>query len=445
MKKRTRQKRGRFFSLRKSSFALMISIFLSYSTATSADTDNTIRLLKSGTWGLEANPNPFDIHRSNPKKVHPAVVYIPPRTIIFKSEESPEWLPGYIKVQLHYGHSVHIKKRQKSGNILTPIKNLIEPPPSNTILVHRPIFCLQDSGKLIKYGPTCEQGGNPFGKGWTSTFEKSPRLGFLDLTIKLDEKTRNDLAARGWDQTLASNVEIAKADIEKREEVGDITMLDKTHPRVEFEYKNNNNLFIRCGTEEISEEELTRKWNIKAEASAGARLSSWLSFIESRLGISLEKSTEQNRREIRKEINTTEKSYLFYDATMIESNPDKTSYVVIEKIFECESSPRAQPASKISAIKFQIITPGGTDEPSYEFTNPGDYLNMPENIYSHHSRPIFLSINSAEQYGKVLKNIMDNQGVDINLAHFMLTNMNTACPEKKRQLCANIIKDNELQ
>ena len=129
---------------------------------------------------------------------------------------------------------------------------------------------------------------------------------------------------------------------------------------------------------------------------------------------------------------------------MIESNPDKISSVVIEKIFECESSPRTQPASKISTVKFHISTPGGTDEPSYEFTNPRTYLNMPEEIYSHHSRPIFLSINSPEQYGKVLKEIMNNQDVDINLAHFMLTNMNTACPEKKRQLCASIINNNEL-
>lgn len=445
MKKKMWQKPGGLSLLRKFLFALMGSILLSYSTAVSSDTDDTVQLLLSGTWGLEVNPNLFDMQKANPKKHHPAVVYIPPGTIVFKSEESPEWLEGYIRVQLHYGHWVHIKKIQESDSILTSIKNLIEPPPSNTVLVHRPLFCLGQTNLLLISESKCNDGKPPLGKGWTSTFKNSRKPKFLELTVTLDEKTKSQIAERGWDPALTQFV-VEQKDIRSLEESGDITMLDKTYPRVEFEYKDDSEYFIKCGTTEISEEDLKEGWNIEAKASVETKLPGWLSFIGSELGIDIGKNIEQNKHETRKteEINTTEASYLFYAATRTESGSNETSDIVVEKVFECKSSPKAEPGDKILTVKFYIETPGENDASVYAFTDPQDYLNMPDKIYEYHHRPVFLSINSVKQYERVLKKIMDEHNVDVHLAHFMLANMNTTCHGgKKRERCAKIIDDNE--
>ena len=448
MKKRMRQKRGRLFSPRKPLFALMTFIFLSYSTAVSADTDNTIRLLRSGTWGLEANPNLFGTQKLNPEKNHPAVVYIPPRTIIFRSEESPKWLPHYIKVQLHYGHWVHINKIYDSHNILAPISKWIEQLPSKTILIHRPLFCLDQTNLLAPPGTKCKQGFEPLGKGWISTFKEDSQTpeSFWNLTINPDEKTKEQIAARGWHQDWTEEFRVATKDIQDLEKNGDITVLDKTHPRVEFEYKRGTEIFIRCGTTEISEEDLRQKSNIKTKAGVEAKLPRWFSWIGGQFGIDIRNSTEQNKREGRKtnEINTTEKSSLFYVATMTRSGSNKTSDILVEKTFECESSPRAQPGRKILTVKFHIFTPGENDKRVFQFTEPEDYLAMPEEIYDHHHRPIFLSINSVKQYDIVLKEIMSKYGTDVNLAHFMLSNMNTTCHGNQRERCAEII-EKELQ
>jgi hypothetical protein len=149
------------------------------------------------------------------------VVYVPPGTIVFSSKPGP--LPNHVSVQLHYGHWVQMEKtlsiKGKPVNLLTAIDGLVEPPPSDTIMVHRSMFCLGQTNRILPPSEQkCNQVGDnlrstvPVGKGWIYKFRPSSKPGWLDLTVRLDEVTKTELTERGLTSEEA-NFEVARNDL----------------------------------------------------------------------------------------------------------------------------------------------------------------------------------------------------------------------------------------
>jgi len=165
--------------------------------------------------------------------------------------------------------------------------------------------------------------------------------------------------------------------------------------------------------------------------------------IKASLGLNLEIGGEAKagtKYEIT--VDTTEKSYLYYTAPMTDPQTNAISTISIEKNFECNQSPNIGPGDRINKVKFTIEKPGSFDDPiKYELRNSDEYLKIPERVCSLCPRPLFVSINSTEQHSKVLQNIIKIWKVDVNLAHFMLSNLNYSCPSIKRKLCGDLIAE----
>lgn len=431
--------------LRPSARFVACVLVLVFVSAHSSWADSGIKLLQYGTWGLSIDRDPF-------KKKFPAVVYVPPGTIVFDSKPGP--LKNYVSVLLHYGHWVQIGKTiEIKGNlvdVLTPIEGLVKPPPSNTIVVHRSILCLGQTNRIEPPPGQCKQVGDdprstiPIGKGWIYTFKQSSKPGWLDLSVRLDEGTKTELLERGL-TPAAANFEVTRRDLDDLESRGYLTVLDKKYPRAVFKYQNKLPVYIQCGQEKVTEKALKGSAKLKAEGGVGFEAPLWarlLSGLKARLGLSVEgEASAESGTTWKISVDTSRASYLYYAATMTETATMKTSNIVIEKVFECRPSPNVGPGNKIISVRFEIEPPDGGDLQEFEFTDPTNYLAVPERLYNHHPRPIFISVNSPEQYETALNKIVDRWDVDIHLAHFMLTNINYSCTSQghTRKKCAELI------
>lgn len=408
-----------------------------------ARADTGVKLLQYGAWGLSVDPEPF-------KGKFPAVIYVPPGTIVFATK--PGSLNNFVSVQLHYGHWVQIEKTQsingKPVEILTPIEGLVESPPSNTIMVHRSILCLDQTNRIAKPPEKCKRVGTnleseiPVGKGWIYTFRPSSKSGWLDLSVRLDEGTKKELQSRGLTPGDA-NFEIARRDVDELERQGYLTTLDKNLPIAVFEYQNRSPVYIECGQKKVTEKALKGSAKLKAEGGVGFEAPLWvrlISGLKGKLGLSAEAGVSaETGTTWTISVDTTKLSYLYYAATMFDSKEKKLSNIIIEKIFECKPPPIQGPGNRMISVRFELEPPDGGDLREFEFTNAADYLPVPEKLYNHQPRPVFLSINSPEQYETALSKVIQTWAVDINLAHFMLANINYSCNGKTRDKCAELI------
>ncbi|MFX0197472.1 MAG: hypothetical protein ACFFCW_15220 [Candidatus Hodarchaeota archaeon] len=406
-----------------------------------------IKMLRYGTWGLSVDPDPF-------KRKYPAVVYLPPGTIVFHSNSSP--LEGYIKVLPHYGHWVQIKEtvtlkgHPEPVEILRPIEGLIAPPPSDTIILHESILCLGQTNRIITPPGKCRMCGDdprttlPLGKGWIYTFAQSTKPDWVDLKLRLDDNTKAEIKDRGLTPKEA-NFDITKRELLDLEKQGYLTMLNRRHPLFEFEYQTRHPVCIQCGQKKITQKTLKASAGLKMEADAGIAAPIWTKFItglKAKLGLKLESEVSG---EVDKTwsitVETTNASYLYYAATMTDTRTKSTSNIFIEKVFECTPSPKIGPGNRILSVRFEIEYPDAPDLVVYEFTNPKEYLPLPDEIFDYHPRPIFLSANTPAQHAAAIRRIIDKWQVNVNLAHFMLANINYSCTGRgnTRQKCADLI------
>jgi len=431
--------------LRTSAILVACLLVLVFAPTHGSWADSKIKLLQYGTWGLSIDPDPF-------KQKFPAVVYVPPGTIVFDSR--PGALRNYVSVQLHYGHWVQIEKTLEiKGNpvdILIPIEGLVQPPPSNTIMVHRSILCLGQTNRIVTPPKKCKQVGNdprstsPVGKGWIYTFKPSSKSGWVDLFIRLDEGTKTELRGRGLTPAEA-NFDVTRSDLVDLERHGYLTMLDKKHPLAVFEYQNRHPVYIQCGQKKVTEKALKASAKVKAEGGVGFAAPLWARLVfglKARLGLTTEVDVSAEAGTTWTiSVDTSKAAYLYYAVTMTETATGKTSNIVIEKVFECRPSPNVGPGNKIISVRFEIEPPDGLDFQEFDFTAPTHYLAVPERLYNHHPRPIFLSVNSPEQYETALNKIIERWNVDIHLAHFILTNINYSCTGRggTREVCAKLI------
>lgn len=410
--------------------------------------DSGIKLFQYGAWGLVVTPDPF-------KNKYPAVIYIPPGTIAFNSK--PGQLKNYVSVQLHYGHWVQIEKKTKiSGknvDVLTPIDGLVKLPPSNTIMVHRSILCLGQTNRIAIPPSKCKQVGDepkstiPVGKGWIYTYENGDNSGWVNLSVRLDDGTKKELLDRNLTPKNA-NFDVTTADLLDLENKGYLTMLDKTYPRAVFEYQNKRPIYIACGQKQVTEKSIKGSAKVKAEGGVGFEAPLWarlVSGLSARLGLTLEaEGSAESGKTWSISVDTSKASYLYYAATMTDPSTGTTSNIVIEKVFECKPSPNIGPGNNILSVRFEVDPPDGVDFQEFEFTEPENYLPVPERLYNHHPRPIFLSVNSPEQYEIALTKIIERWDVSVHLAHFMLANINYSCTGRgnSRKQCAQLIDKN---
>ena len=407
-----------------------------------------VNVLVIGTWGLKPFKDPF-------KERYTAVDYLPPGTIIFETLNSE--LLGYSNIQTHFGHRLLIKDEIESSSSETPVKiyrsieGLVDPPPTNALILHESILCLGQSNRIVTPPGKCKKFGHhamsilPVGKGWIYKFSESTIGKWLQLNVDFNEKTKAELERRGLVPGEA-NFKITKNELYDLEKQGYLTMLNKNHPLVIFEYLNDDPLYIKCGQKKVTKKSLevfikaTAKSEIEAEIPIWMKL---LSGIKASLGIGLEggaEATTGTSYEIT--VDTTEKSYLYYAARMTDTQTKSVSNILIKKIFECNSSPDIGPGDRILSVEFEIESPHETDLPKYKFINADEYLKIPDRICNLSPRPIFLSLNSPKQHSDVLKKIVQEWKVDVNFAHFIISNLNYTCPSRNRELCKELIDEN---
>ena len=139
-----------------------------------------LKIMQHGAWGLSEYEDPF-------LNKFPVVSYLPHGTILFSVEDSPEVLQnyGYRKVLSQYGHKLNIKVQtmlrgtNSKVDVYSPIKNLVNAPPTKSIIFHQPILCLGRANRIIYEPPyVCKKIGEnvqstkPVGKGWIYHFKK---------------------------------------------------------------------------------------------------------------------------------------------------------------------------------------------------------------------------------------------------------------------------------
>jgi len=427
-------------------FISMLFLYLFFVPSTHAT--NEVNVLVMGTWGLKPFKDPF-------KKRYTAVDYLPPGTIIFQTLNSK--LPGYSNIQTHFGHRLLIKDEVESSSSVTPVKTyrplqgLVDRPPTNALILHESILCLGQSNRIVTPPGKCKKFDHhsmsilPVGKGWIYKFSEFTISKWLKLNVEFNEETKAELIRRGLVPEEA-NFKITKNELYDLEKQGYLTMLNKKHPLVIFEYLNDDPLYIKCGQKKVTKKSLDGFIKATAKAEAEAEISNWMKFITGiklSLGIALEAGIEAKAgtsHEIT--VDTRKKSYLYYAATMTDTQTKNISNILIEKVFECIESPNIGPGDRILSVKFEIDSPHETDLLEYEFINADEYLKMPDRICNLCPRPIFLSLNSPKQHSDVLKKIVQEWRVDVNLAHFIISNLNYTCPSRNRDLCKDLIDKN---
>ena len=426
-------------------YALLIVVIYLFSPCFSHA--NEIQILKYGAWGLCYQKDPF-------RNKYPVVSYLPPGSIVFSVEKSP--LKGYIAILSHYGHKLHIKEKiglipnEEPVPILKSIEGIVDAPPSNSIIFHKSILCLSQTNRLVPPNSRCLQLGDdirstlPVGKGWVYSFiEGSKGHRWLDLNVVLDEKTKEELIDRGLSPGEA-NFEVTRAELDRLEKQGFLTILDKKLPPVLIECQTKKPVYIKCGQRQVLEKDLKASLGVKATAEVSAEVPLWaklLSGLKAKLGLTTEATVSGDiTKKWTINVDTTNSSYLYYTATMTDIDTGEVSNILIEKVFECRPSPNIQPGEKINRIVFDIERPGAPDIEEYVFEVSEDYIAVPKGVLDHHPRPIFISVNSPEQHSSVLKKIAEAQNVDVALAHFMLSHINNTCGSKKRNKCKELIE-----
>ena len=409
--------------------AVAVSIFLFSSLLASSAyaQDDQLQILTEGTWGLSIASDPF-------LKRFPATIYVPPGTIIFGSR--PGLVDGYLIVRLHYGHEVQIAVASN----LRSLDNLIDPPPSKTIILHRSILCLKQTNRIATPSGQCEQQATePVGKGWVYNYQQSERKGWVDVSIQLDAQTMDSLNLNTDD----TNFDMLMGDLQRLEKVGSLTLLERKHPVSKFDYDLDNTIYVRCGQGEISETVFGTGVDVNVGANVGSEFS-WFRFVSTRLGLSIQGSAGSTmaERSWTISLDTSERSFLYYPAVMVTDTVQRE--ITVEKVFSCDSGPRIGPGDRIESVKFEVMGRPGIDPEVFHFEEASKYLPVPEELYRYHSRPIFVSANSPEQYERALSRVVEEHSVDIHLAHFMLANINYSCAQTQRVDCADLVDDPDL-
>jgi len=406
-------------------------------------------ILKSGSWALSPVHDLF-------KKRYPVVAYLPPGTIIFESKQHGI-MKDYIEVLTHYGHKVLIKQyivrnKKKIRNIL-PFSSIVKPPKigNNKFIIHEDILCLneQDRIKLEKercfFSKNSNKSAPKLGKGWIYSFEKKKGTkNWLILKAHLDTSTKDKIRNYGLEPVNA-NFDISEDELSSYEESGYITLLNKNMPLVEFIYKKDSEFFLKCGLEKVDtkyiQSKLSTSLSTETKKTNAIKLLSWITGVN--IGVSADAGVGTDN-ETKVSINTKEKSYLFYDVIMKDRGSEEENLITIRKDFTCTSGASNKPGLDITDITFSINPNDATDTENYVFSDSKIILNTPEKVKKIIGRPVFFSVNSSVQQNSVLKYIMQEYEVSMQMAHFMLTNMNYTCKSgrngKVRSRCLKLYK-----
>ena len=380
--------------------------------------DGNVEFLVEGTWGLSMDRDPF-------KKRFPATTYVAPGTILFGSQDGR--MDNYLTARLHYGHQVQIAESSKRRSL----DGLIDPLPSNTIILHSSILCLKQTNRIVKPPGECARKKPVAGRGWVYRFQ-SVREGWVNISTVLGRETMEDLDVSEAD----TNFDVSMDDLKSLEKQGYLTLLNRTHPASRF-YYDDNERFIKCGTTEIKEDisSIGAGADIRATAKIG-----FLKFVLGGFGASVEGSvaSKSEKKEITIELDTSKQSHHFYAAHMVTEGSEAPRMIRIEKTFSCKSG-TSLPGDRIERVRFEITNEPGTDPTIYPFEKASDFLPVPDGMYKYHSRPIFISANSPRQFERALGNIVAEHRVDVHLAHFMLSNINYSCSQEQRDDCACLI------
>jgi len=217
-------------------------------------------------------------------------------------------------------------------------------------------------------------------------------------------------------------------------------MLDKNYPIVEFE-TTENALFIECGQNELSEKTLGVAASVGVSGAVGGEVPVWTRFItglKASLKLEEEVKADATKSTVYKinGLNTLDISYLSYQVTMIDhSDPARDSklYIIVEKEFDCRQSPKVEPGDRIRRVTFRFYNPDDPDPDVVKFQNAGDVLPVPDELFQYFERPVFISINSPQQQTETIGRLMPELPVaDINMAFFVLENLNSSCKIKFR-------------
>ena len=211
-------------------------------------------------------------------------------------------------------------------------------------------------------------------------------------------------------------------------------MLNRSHPLVRFERLQKQGVLVQCGQKLFDEDELREQIRAAAVAEISAEFP-WVarivSFISAKLGLKLEaEASAANTTKRTITIDLTKSSYLFDSYWMTDTATGRNSIILIEKEYDCEATTQPRPGDRIQRIRFTITREeieADKQETIIDLRDATSYLPVPEDVISEIPRPVFISINSPEHHDRVVRALMKKWLIDINLAQFIVSEINYAC------------------
>ena len=426
----------------KNNKIIILSMVLYITIGYTISSSEEIYFLQFGRWGVSDQPDPFI-------GAHPRITLVPAGSIIFDVNDGAN--ERYKSVLTHLGFRTQIinKLKDDEPEAFIPIAKLITQPPSNTIIFHKSILCLGQTNPIVGPPYKCNSmsknsiSTEPIGQGWIYTYKKKGVRDRVLLKTVLTAETKKDIEDRGWDPSEAE-FPATLQDLHSLEKEGYLTILNKKLPVFTFESITENAFYLKCGQKKVSKKNFDKIFSGKINANLTVGfpvLARLFSFLSAKVDAEAEASTSQKEEdEVIIEVDTTKQSYMYEFFNMVENNTDKdTTVIVVEKQFECDTSKASGLGDRIISVTYRITRPGEIDPEIYEFNKPDKILIRPNEIFDHHTRPVFLSINSPEQYHEALRNIVKEEKVDQVLANFMIATMNYGCTGKKIDRCRDII------
>ncbi|WP_423909691.1 hypothetical protein [Candidatus Spongiihabitans sp.] len=400
---------------------------------------NSDGILREGSWVLSPYPDPFN-------NKYPVVGYLPTGTIILESKPH-DVMKKYNEVLTHFGHRVLVQKtvniQGRSRQSVAPFKGVVMPPKegNNKLILHKNILCLNEQDRIKVENERCRfkkeinaeqlEGSTPkIGKGWIYSFKpKEDSSDWFWLEAQLDDSTKNTIESYGLD-VVSANFSISKAELNHYENLGYITLLNKEMPLMEFEYMPDTLFYLECGLENVNkkyiEGKLGGRVGVNRESQAAKIINSFI-----KVDVGAEGSVGVDNETI-VTISTKNNSYLFYNVIMRERGNEEESVIKVRKDFNCVSGAVNQPGLDINEVKFTIQSNEPTDPDAYVFEKEDIAIKTPEENKKTIGRPVYVSVNSVSQHSKLLQYIIKRHKVNIQMAHFMLVNINNTCKAGSR-------------
>ena len=417
-------------SIRWLGLSFSISLLLVDATIANAQ-GNQVKMgeLIEGQWAEARTDDPFT------NQGRPVQLWLPEGTLIYDIQESDRG-KKFRSATTYHGYPVTLWLQPKPEEEKYKYALLRPPLEPGRFRLNQSVFCPAEGNAIVpEKDKLCRSGLLPIGEGWTFSFVKDGTNPRYEVTAVLDEATQKEIDGG----RLSYSFFVYENEIEDYERQGILFRLDKPYPQQRYEFLESN--YFPCNTTQTFEsrkEEIQEKY---AKATLGGGFDFWGWFrttVETGTGYQdQESSVEKTTTTI-----SSSESSIFRQWGVIRQDSAEGVPFYIEKSFECQSGAGTNNAGdRILKVQITIWDPEYDENQTYEFDNPARFVEMDEEIYRYHQRPIFISINDPTQQALILKDLVEKEEISFSLAVFLYAQINNSCSRKNREnkKCQNAI------